>query len=84
MKRVKIPVVCVKALGKHEVLGQISGFLVPITIDSGAELTLLPEEMVQQSQFTGDTKPFNIVMMNPHVGKVANIVIQIGGRDYLR
>ena len=84
VKRIQIPVDCVKVLGRHEVMGSIGGTLAPITIDSGAELTLVPEEMVTQSQFTGENKTFNDVTKNSHVGKMDNIVIQIGGRDYAR
>ena len=84
VKHIQIPVDCVKALGENELMAQISGISVPITVDSGAQLTVVPEEMVKESEFTGENKRFNDVMQGPHVGKLANIVIQIGGRDYPR
>jgi len=38
----------------NEMLGFIGGHILPITCDSGANVTVVPEECVQPDQFTGE------------------------------
>ena len=49
VKKIEIPVNRVKALADNEVMGQMSGILLPITLDSGAQVTVVPEEIIKDS-----------------------------------
>ena len=84
VKIIQIPVDYVKALRENEIMAQISGILVPVTIDSGAQITVVPEELVKQTEFTGETTTFKDIMEGQHTGRLANIVLQIGGQEYPR
>ena len=44
VKRIQIPLSKVKMLKQGEVLAAILGQAIPVTIDSGAEITIVPEE----------------------------------------
>ena len=84
VKRVEITLDSVKALGKNEVMGEMMEVPVPITLDSGAQVTVVPEEAVKQCQFTGQTTKFNGIIEGDHSGKLANVVIQIGSDSFAR
>ena len=84
VNRIKIPVDCVKALGNNEVMAEMSGILLPVTLDSGAQVTIVPEEAVKESEFTGETTRFSGIMHGEYSGKLANIVLQIGGETFAR
>ena len=85
MKRIEIPVDCVKALGENEVMGHINGVLLPITLDSGAQISLVPVELVQDDQFTGRNTTFKTVLQSQsRTGRLAEVTLQIGGETYTR
>ena len=73
-----------KALGNSEVMAEMLGILLPVTLDSGAQVTIVPEEAVKESEFTGETTRFNGIMHGEYSGKLANIVLQIGGETFAR
>ena len=76
VKRVEIPLDSVKALGKNEVMGAMMGVPVPITLDSGAQVTVVPEEAVKQCQCTGQTIKFNGIIQGDHSGRSFREIIQ--------
>ena len=84
VKSIKIPVNSVKALGSNEVMGQMAGILLPITLDSGAQVTVVPEEVVQVSEFTGESTKFKGIIQGEHMGRLANVIIQIGAEKFPR
>ena len=84
MKHLQIPVDYVKALRDNEIMDHISGILVPVTIDSGAQLTVVPEELVKPIEFTSETTAYKDIVEGQYVGQLASIVLQIGGQEYPR
>ena len=58
-----------KSLRKNEVIAELSGILLPMTIDSGVEMTVVPEEAVQESKFTGETTMFERITGEGKTGK---------------
>ena len=34
-------------------MAEMSGILLPVTLDSGAQITIVPEKAVKESEFTG-------------------------------
>ena len=65
-------------------MGQMSGILLPITLDSGAQVTVLPEEIVKDSEFTRERTRFKGIIQVEHEGRIANVSIQIGGEQFER
>ena len=60
VKRIGIPIVAtVKKLKHNEVFATVAGVQVPTTVDSGADRSVIPEEMVPQEGFTGKEIEFN-------------------------
>ena len=62
VKRIKIPAEKIIPLKKNEVFGMIGSHHIPITCDTGTEVTVVPAECVLPHQLTGDTcelKSFN-------------------------
>ena len=55
VKRIQIPINKVVPLKQNEVFGTIEGHVLPITCDSGADITVVPEECISDSQFTGES-----------------------------
>ena len=62
IKRIQIPADGVTALAYNEVMGQIEGIQLPVTVDSCAHLTVVPEEMAKESQYTGESAKFDYIM----------------------
>ena len=46
VKRISIPIATVKKLKHKEVFATVAGVQVPTTVDSGADRSVIPEEMV--------------------------------------
>ena len=42
-------------LKDNELMGSIGAHILPVTCDSGADITIVPEECVQEGKFTGET-----------------------------
>ena len=42
VKRIEIPSESVKALGPNDVMAVVSGIMIPLTIDSGAQMMMVP------------------------------------------
>ena len=68
----------------NEVMATVSGIQIPMTIDSGADRTVIPEGMVQPDQFTGKVETFNGVAQGALQAKIANIVFSFAGVDHYR
>ena len=47
--------------------------MVHVTLDSGAQVTVVPEEAVRANEFTGKTTKFNGIIHCEDTGKLANI-----------
>ena len=54
VKIIQIPINRVVPLKQNELFGSIGGHSLPITCDSGANITVVPEECVGEDEFTGD------------------------------
>ena len=58
--------------------------MLPVTCDSGADITIVPEECVPQKDFTGDTCEVASFNRKISLGKICNIVVTVGGRQFPR
>ena len=50
----------------------------PVTLDTGAEITVVPEEALDASQFTGESRTLRAFNNNESVGKVCIVEITVG------
>jgi len=54
----------------------------PITCDSGAQISVVPEECVEGSEFTGDSQTLEDFHTGKVTGRVCNVVFEIAGRKF--
>ena len=80
----EIPINHVKPLKENEVLGTVEGHILPITFDSGAEISVVPEECVRESQYTGETFTVNAFNSAKAVGRKCNVQVTVGDRVFSR
>ena len=55
VRRVRIQEDLIQTLKENEVFGAVGPYRMPITLDTGADITVVPEESVEQDQFIGET-----------------------------
>ena len=77
VKKINIPANKVVPLRKNEVFGAIGNHRLPITCDTGAEVTVVPEECVNPNQFTGETCELAAFNKTTSEGKWCNVDITI-------
>ena len=58
VKRVAIPVDKIVPLAQNDVMSEIAVKQVPLTFDSGAMISLVPSELVEEDEFTGGVSKF--------------------------
>ena len=78
VKRVEIPVDRVTSLNANEVIAEISGVRIPLTIDSGAQMTVVPLEVVKPEELTGETTKLNGIIDGGYEGQQANVRFTVG------
>ena len=71
-------------LKHNELFGSIGGHSLPITCDSGADITVVPEECVRAEEFTGETCTVDTFNKVKAVGKQCNIEVQVEDRVFVR
>jgi len=54
----------------------------PITCDSRAQVSVVPEESVEVDEFTGETQVLEDFHTGKVTGKVCNVVFRITGREF--
>ena len=62
IKRVAIPKNEIVPLGPSDVIAEVAGTKIPLTFDTGAEISLVPVELVQEQEFTDQVSKFKPVM----------------------
>ena len=84
VKRIQIPISQVVSLKQNEVFGKVEGHFLPITCDSGADITVVPEECVGVGQLTGETCTVTTFNRTKTIGKKCVVSVQVGGREFSR
>ena len=74
----------VVALKPNEVFGTVQGHFIPITCDSGAEITVVTEECMGAGQFTGNLWTVASFRKENSTGKECVVQIQVGDRVFSR
>ena len=80
MKKIEIPVEKITTLNQNDVMSEITGITLPLTIDSGAMISVVPIELVSESEFTGEVSKLKGLNSNGEwsQGKVANVTFVVG------
>ena len=78
IKRVQVNEDLIETLKENEVFGAVGPYRMPITIDAGAEVMVVPEEAVEPHQLTGETKTLRSFNNTESTGKSCMIEIQVG------
>ena len=84
VRRVQIPSSKVVALKDNELFGSVGEHCMPVTCDSGADITVVPEECVREDQFTGGTCEVDSFDKARSTGKKCSVTVTIAGRDFNR
>ena len=84
VKQIQIPINHVKSLKDNELIGRVEDHTMPIMVDSGAEISVVPEECVGVDQFTGETCTANAFNSSEVTGKKCNVTVDVGGRVFNR
>ena len=78
VKKVRVQEEKIETLKLNEVFGAISLHRMPITMDTGAEVTVVPEEAVPPKQFSGDTRVLKSFNNAESSGRVCLVNVTIG------
>ena len=84
VKKVKIDAHLIETLAENDVMASVNSHLVPMTLDSGAEISLVPKEFVNPDNYTGESLKFKGVDAAGEwiEAKVANVTIRIGPESF--
>ena len=69
----------IESLRRNEVFGAVGPHRMPITCDMGAEVTIVPEEAVEQEQLTGETCELRSFNDGKSIGKSCVVQISVDG-----
>ena len=78
VRQIRIPEGKLVSLGHNEVFGSVGPHRMPITLDTGAAVSVVLEECVEQSQMTGRTRQIKTINEVELTGKECNIRIAVG------
>ena len=84
MKRTQIPSDEVVQLKNNELFGSVGAHRIPVTCDSGADISVVPEECVDENQFTGDSCDIDSFNRQRSTGKLCDVVISVNSRQFKR
>ena len=75
-----------EVLADNELLGRVNGYWFPMTLDTGASVSLIPREFVGEDAFTGRTEHLRGFDKNaPTIeAPIARVELEIGGRRVTR
>ena len=69
----------IEVLGQNEIFGAVGPIRMPVTCDTGAEVTVVPEEAVEQEQLTGETCELRSFNDGKSIGKCCTVQISVDG-----
>ena len=84
VRRINIPVNKVVPLKRNELFGAIGSHRLPITCDTGADVTVIPEECVRKDQLTGEDCELSAFNKTKSKGKWCNVQITIADKVFYR
>ena len=82
VKKVRILAETIVSLNSNEIFGEVGPHRMPITLDTGAEITVVPVEAVEPHQLTGETKTLRSFNNGESKGQVCTVDISLGGQVF--
>ena len=73
-----------RLLKDNELLGFVGKHSLPVTCDSGADVKIVPEECVSESQYTGGTCEVASFNRKISSGKLCDVTVTLAGREFQR
>ena len=80
IKKVRVMEDRIASLKNNEMFGAVGPHRMPITLDTGAEVTVVPAEAVEPHQLNGETKTLRTFNNGESTGNVCTVDISIGGK----
>ena len=84
VKKVKVREELIERLRTNEVFGAVGPYRMPVTCDTGADITVVPEEAVQPEEFTGGTCELRSFNDGQSEGKRCVATISAGKHTFTR
>ena len=86
VKRVERQHEGIQTLRGNELLAKVEGYSIPMTIDSGAEISVIPKELLDVVKYTGRTEVMKSYTESyePREVPVAEVTMEIGGHKVVR
>jgi len=81
-RKVKIPSEKLLYLQQNELFGRVGPHAMPITCDSGAQVSVVPEESVSDEELTGETQVLEDFHTGRVTGNVCNVTFTIAGKSF--
>ena len=78
VKKVRVDEAKIRLLKENEVFGAVGLHRMPVTLDTGAEVTVVPEEAVGPHQLSGDSRTLRSFNNAESEGKVCVIHVKVG------
>ena len=82
VKRIKVREDKIECLRKNEVFGAVGPNRMPVTLDTGAEVTVVPAEAVKPHQLSGETKTLRSFNNGESIGNVCTVDVSIGDKVF--
>ena len=82
VKKVQVLEDRIVSLNTNEIFGEVGPHRMPITLDTGAEVTVVSAEAVEPHQFSGETKTLRAFNNGESTGKVCTVDISLGGQVF--
>ena len=82
VKKVRVLEDNIVSLNNNEVFGEVSPHRMPITLDMGAEVTVVPAEAVEPHQLSGEKKTLRSFNNGESTGQVCTVDISLGGQMF--
>ena len=83
-KKVRVEEGKIESLKPNEVFGAVGPHRMPVTLDTGAEVTVVPEEAVELSQFTGGTCELRSFNNTKSEGRKCIVQVSVGKQTFTR
>ena len=84
VKRVKVREDRIVSLRKNEIFGAVGPHRMPVTCDTGAEITVVPEECVEPHQKTGETCELRSFNDGKTMGDCCTVTISVGDATFTK
>ena len=82
IKKVRVMQDRIASLKNNEMFGAVGPHRMPITLDTGAEVTVVPAEAVEPHQLNGETKTLRSFNNGESTGNVCIVDISIGDKSF--